>query len=69
MFTKKDRQIANEKAKVKNRDKFIKYQEDKIAKSETALRRIIIMTEINDYGQPKVYLRKINELAKTAINN
>lgn len=69
MFTKKDRQIANEKAKVKNRDKLIGRQEEKITNLETALRIIKSMTEMNNYGQPKVYLRKINELAKTAINN
>lgn len=62
MFTKKDRQIANEKAKVKNRDKLIKRYEDKIAKLEATLTNIKAITSMNDYGQPQVYLRKINEL-------
>ena len=69
MFTKKDRRIANQTVMIKNRDKLIKGQEEKITNLETALRIIKLMTEMNDYGQPKVYLRKINELAKTAINN
>ncbi len=69
MFTKKDRKIANQKAMIDNRNKFIAKQEDKITTLETALRTIISTTEMNRYGYPEVYLRKINELAKTAINN
>lgn len=64
MFTKKDREIANEKAKVKNRNKFIEYQENKIAKLESKLEEIKSITSMNNYGKPEVYLRKINELVR-----
>ena len=64
MFTKKDRQIANQKVMIKNRDKLIKEQEEKIAKLEATLRAVRAMASMNDYNQPEIYLRKINELVR-----
>lgn len=69
MFTKKDRKIANQNTMIDNRNKFIAKQEEKITNLETALRTIKSMTEMNNYNYPEVYLRKINELAQTAINS
>ena len=64
MFTKKDRQIANQKVMIKNRDKLIKEQEEKIAKLEATLRAVRAMASMNDYNHPEIYLRKINELVR-----
>ena len=62
MFTKKDRQIANQTVMIKNRDKLIKGQEEKIAKLEATLRAVRAMASMNNYNHPEVYLRKIKEL-------
>ena len=62
MFRRKDRKIANLEAMVKNRDKIIKYQENKIVKLETTLSRIKIIADSNNCGNPEVYIRKIKEL-------
>lgn len=64
MFTKKDRQIANQKVMIKNRDKLIKGQEEKIAKLEATIMQVRAMASMNNYNHPEIYLRKINELAR-----
>ena len=64
MMTKKDREIANQKVKIANRDKFINYQTDKIAKLEATIRQISTIVSSNNYGNPEAYLRKINELIR-----
>lgn len=65
MFTRKDREIANQKVKILSRDKVIKYQEEKIAKLETTIKAISSIVSSNRYGNAEAYLRKINEV----INN
>ena len=69
MITRKDRKIANQKVMIDNRDKLIKYQEEKIAKLEAKLLNIKAMTEMNNYSYPEVFLRKINELARRVNQN
>lgn len=64
MFTKKDRRIANQTVMIKNRDKLIKGQEEKIAKLEATLRAVRAMASMNNYNHPEIYLRKINELVR-----
>lgn len=63
MFTKKDRRIANQAVMIKNRDKLIKGQEEKIAKLEATIMQVRVMASMNNYNHPEVYLRKIKELA------
>ena len=62
MFTKKDRRIANQTVMIKNRDKLIKGQEEKIAKLEATIMQVRAMASMNNYNHPEIYLRKINEL-------
>lgn len=76
MFTNKDRKIANEQARVKNRDILINdlTQENAVLKSdirkltdekellEDLLKNISDLTCINTYNNEKVFLRKIKEL-------
>ena len=69
MFTKKDRQIANQKVMIKNRDKLIKGQEEKIAKLEATIMQIRAMASMNNYNHPEIYLRKIKELVRPLNQN
>lgn len=69
MMTKKDRAIANEKAKVKNRDKLIKnIQEEKEKLKNERLQLIKILATVeylatsNVYGNEKIRLNKIKEI-------
>lgn len=63
MFTKKDRRIANQAVMIKNRDKLIKGQTEKIAELEATIMQVRAMASMNNYNHPEVYLRKIKELA------
>ena len=83
MFTEKDRKIANQKAMIENRDKFIDklsqenievHNENKDLRFENkelrdTLKEILRLGESNTYNNDKMILGKIKELAKTAINN
>jgi hypothetical protein len=66
MFTRKDRKIANQKAKIENRDILIRNQQEKITRLESLLKDIEVIASSNLYGTDgKVYLRKIKELSTT----
>lgn len=69
MMTKKDREIANQKVKIANRDKFINYQTNKIARLEATIRQISTIASNNSYGHAEVYLRKILELVRPLNQN
>ena len=69
MFTKKDRKIANQKVMIKNRDKLIKGQEEKIAKLEATIMQVRVMASMNNYNHPEIYLRKIKELVRPLNQN
>ena len=83
MFTKKDRQIANQKVMIENRDKLIKdLQEQKIYYKEMSsqqrqendfLRKIILkvedLTTQNTYNNEQIILRKIKEVIQSANEN
>lgn len=76
MFTKKDRKLANEKARVKNRDIIISdmqkqaevlYEEKKNLSIENEelkdlMNNIYNLASINQYGNANVILSKIKEL-------
>ena len=62
MFTKKDRQIANQKVMIKNRDKLIEKQSQRKANLEATIMQVRAMASMNNYNHPEVYLRKIKEL-------
>lgn len=64
MFTKKDRQIANQKVMIKNRDKLIEKQSQRIANLEATIMQVRAMASMNNYNHPEIYLRKINELVR-----
>ena len=64
MMTKKDREIANQKAMISNRDKLIEYQTKRVAKLEATLKQISVLASSNNYGNPGAYLRKIKELVR-----
>lgn len=64
MLKNKDRKIANQKIMISNRDKLIKYQEEKIEKLEAKIMQIRVMSSMNKYNHPEIYLRKINELVR-----
>lgn len=80
---KKDRQIANQKAMIENRDKLIKdLQEQKIYYKEMSsqqrqendfLRKIILkvedLTTQNTYNNEQIILRKIKEVIQSANEN
>lgn len=68
MMTRKDRKIANQEVKIKNRDKLIEDQQKKIAKLETRLIQIRALTECNNYNYPEVFLHKIKELTDCESN-
>ncbi len=66
MFTRKDRKIANQKAKIENRDILIRNQQEKITRLESLLKDIEIIASSNLYGTDgTAYLRKIKELSTT----
>ena len=69
MFTKKDRQIANQKVMIKNRDKLIKGQEEKIAKLEATIMQVRAMASMNNYNHPEIYLKRIKELVRPLNQN
>lgn len=64
MFTKKDRRIANQKIMIKNRDKLIEKQSQRIANLEATIMQVRAMASMNNYNHPEIYLRKINELVR-----
>ncbi len=83
MFTKKDRQIANQKAMIDNRNKLIKDLQSRndMLKTENkdlrfeneevldTIQKILNLSTSNTYNNDKIILSKIKELAETAINN
>lgn len=83
MFTKKDRQIANQKAMIENRNKLIKDLETRNNMLKTVnkdlrfeneellsnMKQILNLSTSNTYNNDKIILSKIKELAETAINN
>lgn len=64
MFRQKDRRIANQVVMIRNRDKLIKKQEEKIAKLEATIMQVRVISSMNKYNHPEIYLRKINELVR-----
>lgn len=83
MFTKKDRQIANQKAMIENRNKLIKdLQEQKDYYKEMSIQQRAendflrdILTRVenlvtqNTYDNEKVILRKVKEVIQSANEN
>ena len=83
MFTKKDRQIANQKAMIDNRNKLIKDLQSRndMLKTENkdlrfeneevldTIQKILNLSTSNTYNNDKIVLSKVKELAETAINN
>lgn len=64
MFSQKDRRIANQEVMIRNRDKLIKRQEEKIAELEATIMQVRVISSMNKYNHPEIYLRKINELVR-----
>ena len=64
MFSQKDRRIANQAVMIRNRNELIKKQEEKIAKLEATIMQVRVMSSMNKYNHPEIYLRKINELVR-----
>lgn len=64
MFSQKDRRIANQAVMIRNRDKLIKRQEEKIAELEATIMQVRVISSMNKYNHPEIYLRKINELVR-----
>jgi len=64
MMTQKDRKIANQRVMIRNRDKVIERQANKIAELESTIRSVRAITSMNNYSHPEVYLRKIKELVR-----
>lgn len=83
MFTKKDRQIANQKAMIENRNKLIKdLQEQKDYYKEMSIQqraendflrdiltRVESLVTQNTYDNEKVILRKVKEVIQSANEN
>jgi len=69
MITKKDRKIANQEVMIKNRDKLLKYQTEKVAKLEAILRQVSVIASNNKYGNERAYLANINELVRPFNQN
>lgn len=83
MFTKKDRQIANQKAMIDNRNKLIKDLQSRndMLKTENkdlrfeneevldTIQKILNLSTSNIYNNDKIVLSKVKELAETAIKN
>ena len=63
-MTQKDRKIANQEAMIKNRDKLLKYQTERVAKLEATIRQISTIASSNKYGNERAYLSKINDLVR-----
>lgn len=64
MFSQKDRRIANQAVMIRNRNELIKRQEEKIAELETTIMQVRVISNMNKYNHPEIYLRKINELVR-----
>lgn len=64
MLKNKDRKIANQAVMIRNRDKLIKRQEEKIAELEATIMQVRVISSMNKYNHPEIYLRKINELVR-----
>lgn len=64
MFSQKDRRIANQAVMIRNRNELIKKQEEKIAKLEATIMQVRVISSMNKYNHPEIYLRKINELVR-----
>lgn len=64
MFSQKDRRIANQAVMIRNRNELIKRQEEKIAKLEATIMQVRVISSMNKYNHPEIYLRKINELVR-----
>ena len=83
IFTKKDRQIANQKAMIDNRNKLIKdlQTRNNMLKTENkdlrfeneevldTIQKILNLSTSNTYNNDKIVLSKVKELAETAIKN
>ena len=64
MFSQKDRRIANQAVMIRNRNELIKKKEEKIAKLEATIMQVRVISSMNKYNHPEIYLRKINELVR-----
>ena len=64
MFSQKDRRIANQAVMIRNRNELIKRQEEKIAELEATIMQVRVISNMNKYNHPEIYLRKINELVR-----
>lgn len=64
MFSQKDRRIANQAVMIRNRNELIKRQEEKIVELEATIMQVRVMSSMNKYNHPEIYLRKINELVR-----
>lgn len=62
------RKIKELEDKIAQRDKFINGQTINDTMLKEYLKEIIKLTESNNYDNPEVIIRKINELATTAMN-
>lgn len=62
------RKIKELEDKIAQRDKFINRQTINDTMLKEYLKEIIKLTESNNYDNPEVIIRKINELATTAMN-
>lgn len=62
------RKIKELEDKIAQRDKFIDGQTINDTMLKEYLKEIIKLTESNNYDNPEVIIRKINELATTAMN-
>ena len=49
---------------IRNRNELIKKQEEKIAKLEATIMQVRVISSMNKYNHPEIYLRKINELVR-----
>ena len=76
MMTKKDRRIANQKVKIKNRDKLISslsdqkhslFNENKVLKN--ILGNVYYLATSNTYGNDKAILGKIREVIASPNTN
>ena len=64
MFSQKDRRIANQAVMIRNRNELIKKEKEKIAKLEATIMQVRVISSMNKYNHPEIYLRKINELVR-----
>ena len=56
-MTQKDRKIANQEVMIKNRDKLLKYQTEKVAKLEATIRQISAIASSNKYGNERAGIK------------